>query len=213
MSSSPLAATISGYLAARPCGAQCGRCGLTAPVPGDVVAYVCPRCTALLASRPKPPKPEQQQTAGTTGRKCPQCAGPLPARRRLCPACAEKRRKATYRTCRKRHVQAAAQQLAGQADPRRPSARSFAALRPPRTQQTPPWAPWQSGAATVNGHRDDRPVVARDPRPTERQRRLLAAMQDFLAGRVRPQNSPGGDVDPEADHRPSRPEAPSEAHG
>ena len=49
----------------------------------------------------------------------------------------------------------------------------------------------------MNGPRDERPVVARDPRPTDRERRLLAAVGDFYAGRVRPQDAQAATSGPE----------------
>ena len=37
-----------------------------------------------------------------TGRKCPDCGGPLQKYRQVCPACADRRRKATYRDAQNR---------------------------------------------------------------------------------------------------------------
>jgi hypothetical protein len=40
----------------------------------------------------------QHKNAVTTGRRCPECGLPIEARQRLCRECADKRRKATYRS-------------------------------------------------------------------------------------------------------------------
>ena len=88
----PADATIRNYLASRPRAPLCSRCGEIEPRCGrGAVAVVCAACTALLASRPR---------TKTEGRKCPECGGALPYRKRLCAACAKAKRRAAERASR-----------------------------------------------------------------------------------------------------------------
>lgn len=97
--------SIRETMRANPRGTECSGCGRPVPALADVVASVCWRCTHQAAESVGEDAIEQ------SGRTCPDCGGPMPARMRRCPGCARRRRLKMARDRVRRHRQVLAGQV------------------------------------------------------------------------------------------------------
>jgi len=89
----PRRLTIREAMSSNPRAPYCSICGRMEPSCGlDALAVVCSLCTAKRAAVP--------MAAHKAARLCPDCGGPLPARKKFCQGCQRQRRRRTYQAAR-----------------------------------------------------------------------------------------------------------------
>ena len=89
----PREPTIKQWLDKNRRAPDCSRCGrMVEKCSPDAEACVCSACTNYLAGLKR-----YRSGQGQPARACPDCAGPLARRQRVCPKCRQKRRQAAFR--------------------------------------------------------------------------------------------------------------------